>query len=130
LADNGFAFITEDDSQGNSKLVTPLPEQYAGLLAEQDQASGLTLQALLKTIPANGEISTFSLVGQQLPNGWSISAARFKPLGWTIVAAVPNDDLTRPAIELRNRLAVIFLAILLISLLVAWALPARITRPL
>src|SRR3546814_7246481 len=89
-----------------------------------------TLQAMLKAIPASGEIATFPFGGQLQANGWGISAAHCKPLGWTIVAAVPNDDLTQPAIKLRNRLAAIFLAILLISLIVAWALSARITRPL
>lgn len=126
LADTGFAFIVQDDGE----LVSPLPQQYAGLLNEQDQGSGQTLQAMLKAIPASGEIATFPFGGQLQANGWGISAAHFKPLGWTIVAAVPNDDLTQPAIKLRNRLAAIFLAILLISLIVAWALSARITRPL
>src|SRR5690606_7792931 len=44
--------------------------------------------------------------------------------------AVPTDDLTRPATVLRFRLGTIFLGVLAISLLVAWAMSARITRPL
>src|SRR5690606_8366327 len=80
--------------------------------------------------PASGEIATFSFDSQAEHGRWEISAAHFKPLGWTIAAAVPHDDLTRPATELRNRLGAIFLGILLISLLVAWALSVRITRPL
>lgn len=126
LAETGFAFIMQNDGQ----LVTPLPEQHADLLSRQNQGTGPTLQALLKDIPATGEITTFAFDGKKQLHGWSIGASHFKPLGWTIVAAVPTDDLTRPATKLRNRLAVIFLAILLISLLVAWALSARITRPL
>src|SRR5690606_2819375 len=126
LAETGFAFIMQDDGQ----LVSPLPGQYTDLLSSQNLGSGPTLQAMLKGIPATGEVATFTFNGQPQTQGWSIGASHFKPLGWTIVAAVPNDDLTRPATKLRNRLAVIFLAILLISLMVAWALSARSTRPL
>ncbi|MCC2597570.1 SpoIIE family protein phosphatase [Pusillimonas sp. MFBS29] len=126
LADTGFAFIMEDDGE----LVTPLPDGQSDLLSRQDHSSAATLQAMLKNVPATGEITTFDFRGPKQANGWSMGAAYFKPLGWTIVAAVPNDDLTRPATRLLNRLVVIFLAILLISLMVAWALSARITRPL
>lgn len=126
LADSGFAFIV----QNNGQLVSPLPERQAGLLSERDANSGQTLLDLLRTISTRGEIAKFSFDSQASQNVWQISAAHFKPLGWTIVAAVPNDDLTRPATQLLKRLSVYFLGILLISLIVAWLLSARITRPL
>src|SRR3546814_574142 len=126
LADLGFAFIVQNDGQ----LVSPLPERHAGLLTDKDPDNGKTLLEALHAVPSGGEIATFSFGGQEGQSDWEISAAHFKPLGWTIVAAVPRDDLTRPATQLLNRLGVIFLGILLISLIVAWFLSARITRPL
>lgn len=126
LADTGFAFIMQNDGQ----LVSPLPDHDTGLLTERDSDSGKTLGDMLGTVSTTGAIVRFPFDSQAGQGRWQISAAHFKPLGWTIVAAVPNTDLTRPATELLRRLGAIFLGILLISLIVAWFLSARITRPL
>lgn len=126
LAHSGFAFITAD----NGKLIPPLPDGKAGLLDARDQQSGWTLRELLQDIPPNGEVDTISFMPNGSDEQWQFSAAYFKPLGWTVVAAVPADDLTRAASDLRNRLAVLFLAVLGVSLIIAWAVSTRITRPL
>lgn len=126
LADSGFAFIVQD----NGELVSPLPAEHAGLLDEREPESGSTLRDMLLKVPPSGDIATFTFDSPSEKGDWEVSAARFKPLGWTIVAAVPTDDLTRPATVLRFRLGTIFLGVLAISLLVAWAMSARITRPL
>jgi sigma-B regulation protein RsbU (phosphoserine phosphatase) len=126
LAQSGFAFIASDDGT----LVSPLPVSHAGLLGEIDEDTGKPLRELLDDIPTNGEVTTFQFTPRDADASWQISSAHFKPLGWTIVAAVPSEDLTRAATELRNRLGVLFLAVLLVSLIVAWALSVRITRPL
>ncbi|OWT62085.1 SpoIIE family protein phosphatase [Candidimonas nitroreducens] len=125
LAQSGFAFIAADDGS----LVVPLPKPQTGLLQERDTHSDKTLHDLLRAIPPNGEISSFQFdsSGQE---PWEITAAYFKPLKWTIVAAVPRRDLTAAAIQLRNRLAWVFLIVLVASLAVAWALSTRISRPL
>lgn len=125
LAQSGFAFIAADDGS----LVAPLPEPHTGLLQERDAKSDKTLHEMLRAIAPDGRISSFQFDG----NGnepWEITAAYFKPLKWTIVAAVPTHDLTAAAIRLRNRLAWVFLAVLVASLAVAWALSTRISRPL
>ncbi|MBF6616714.1 MAG: SpoIIE family protein phosphatase [Candidimonas sp.] len=126
LARNGFAFIVDDEGG----MIAPLPARHAGLLDEKDTSSTQTLRKLLDDISESGEVSTFTLTPQAEAATWQISAAYFKPLRWTIAAAVPADDLTHAAEQLRNRLAWLFVGVLLVSLAIAWALSARITRPL
>lgn len=126
LAKSGFAFIIKGDDQ----LLSPLPPAHAGLLDAQETSSKQTLRQLLRQTPANGDIGTLDFHPIQGNGAWQISAVQFKPLGWTIVAAVPAKDLTSAATELRNRLVWVFLAVLLVSLAIAWALSARLTRPL
>ncbi|UYO93403.1 SpoIIE family protein phosphatase [Pollutimonas sp. M17] len=126
LAQSGFAFIAADDGT----LVSPLPSGHAGLLGDVDEESGKTLRELLDGIPSTGDVSSFGFTPRDTDDSWQISSAYFKPLGWTIVAAVPSEDLTRAATELRNRLGMVFLAILLVSLAIAWAFSVRLTRPL
>ena len=126
LAKSGFAFIVKGDNQ----LLAPLPQAHTGLLDAQDAASKQTLRQLLSQTPANGDIRTLNFDPTQGNGSWQISAAQFKPLGWTIVAAVPTQDLTSAATDLRNRLGWAFVAILLVSLAIAWALSVRLTRPL
>ncbi|WP_132584976.1 SpoIIE family protein phosphatase [Paralcaligenes ureilyticus] len=126
LAQSGFVFIAADDG----RLVSPPPPKQSGLLDQQDATSQKSLRTLLGAIPPNGQISNFQFNSNDSDGPWEISAAYFKPLGWTIVAAVPNKDLTRAAIQLRNRLAWVFLLALLLSLAIAWILSTRIARPL
>ncbi len=52
-----------------------------------------------------------------------------KPLGWTVVAVVPERDFAAPATALLNRQAVIFAVTLLLALLCAWPVAAHIVRP-
>lgn len=126
LAQSGFAFIlTRDDH-----LLAPLPTAQTGLLDAPDASSRQTLRQLLRNIPPNGDIATMPFNPTDSDGSWQISAAYFKPLGWTIVAAVPAQDLTSAATTLRNRLGWIFLLVLAVSLAIAWALSARLTRPL
>lgn len=126
LAHSGFAFIAD----GDGGMVSPLPAKHAGLLDSIDAAHEQTLRTLLAGIPQDGQVSTFIFAPEANTPTWQISAAYFKPLQWTIVAAVPSEDLTRAATQLRNRLAWLFLGVLLLSLAIAWALSVRITRPL
>ncbi|MGB3290190.1 MAG: SpoIIE family protein phosphatase [Burkholderiaceae bacterium] len=126
LAESGFAFIVAD----NGTMVSPLPDGHASLLGEVDENTGETLLDLLGGIPGNGEVAAFEFTPKNTDSFWKISSAYFKPLGWTIVAAVPSEDLARAAANLRNRLGMVFLAILLVSLIVAWAFSVRVTRPL
>ncbi|NYT62676.1 SpoIIE family protein phosphatase [Alcaligenaceae bacterium] len=126
LAKSGFAFIVRSDNT----LLSPLPPEHAGLLDTQDSTGKQTLRQLLGATPANGNVITQRFDPVRGNGPWQISAAHFKPLGWTIVAAVPALDLTSAATNLRNRLAVVFLLVLLVSLAIAWAWSARLTRPL
>src|SRR5690606_10362916 len=63
-------------------------------------------------------------------DAWRIDSTHFRPLGWTIVAAVPERDFTRAANELRNQLGLFFLIVLAIGLTVAGFVSIRLTRPL
>lgn len=126
IAQSGFVFIFADDGT----LVSPPPSAQAGLLEQHDAATGKTLRQRLKGIPPGGKINAFQFASGNAANPWDISAAYFKPLGWTIVAAVPHEDLTSAATHLRNRLALVFLLALVIALIIAWAWSARIARPL
>ncbi len=126
LAESGFAFIVT----GDGKLLSPLPAAHTELLDVQDETTGQTLRQSLATTPGDGQILSLQFDPAGDPKPWQIAAAHFKPLGWTIIAAVPAEDLTRAATDLRNRLGWVFLLVLLASLGVAWALSVRLTRPL
>ena len=53
-----------------------------------------------------------------------------RPLKWTLVGAVPEQDLKSPAQRLMQRQAVAFAATLVLALTLAWLLAARLARPL
>lgn len=126
LAQSGFVFIAAD----NGQFVSPPPDQYIGLLDRRDPDSSSTLRQMLQDVPPGGTISTFEFAGKAGHGPWQISATYFKPLGWTIVAAVAKRELKQPAIAVRNRLLWIFALALLLSLAVAWLWSARLARPL
>lgn len=126
LAQSGFAFIVGDDG----RMVSPPPARHATLTDLIDVKQQRTLNDLLADIPEDGKIADMTFDTGSDDGQWAISASYFKPLKWTIVAAVPAHDLTAPAARLRDRLALIFLGALIISMGLAWALAARITRPL
>jgi sigma-B regulation protein RsbU (phosphoserine phosphatase) len=126
LAQSGFAFIVADDG----RMISPPPAGQSKLVDLLDVRQQRSLNDLLTDIPEDGQITDIAFDTGTDDGQWAISASYFKPLKWTIVAAVPSNDLTRPATQLRDRLAWIFLAVLLVSMVLAWALSARITRPL
>jgi sigma-B regulation protein RsbU (phosphoserine phosphatase) len=126
LASSGFAFIVDD----SGRMISPAPPNYSTLTAALDTHEKRSLADILKDTPEDGSITRINFNTGQANGQWAISASYFKPLKWTIVAAVPANDLTSPAIALRNRLALIFIAALVVSMGLAWALAARITRPL
>lgn len=124
LARSGFLFIAAEDGT----MVVPPPERQQALLDTRDLRSQATLREMLTdrdpaVLPARGEVFT--------ANGtWHIESARFRPLGWTLVAAVPESDFTAPADALIHRQAIIFLITLLLALAATWMIAVRIVRPL
>ncbi|MBV7485184.1 SpoIIE family protein phosphatase [Bordetella sp. BOR01] len=126
LARSGFVFIMADDG----RMVVAPPANRTGLLDTVDRASDKPLRQLLRAAPPAPASASASLRfddGQEL---WQIKAVRHKPLGWTVVAAVPESDLTAPAKRLLNRQATIFGITLVLALLFAWLVATRIVRPL
>lgn len=126
LAESGFAFIIGDDGH----LVAPPPSRHVGLLGATDDERGRTLQGMLHSLPPASEIQQFSFRPSGQKDAWRIYSTHFKPLGWTIVAAVPEADFTRAATELRNQLGVLLLLVLAGGLIVAGMVSLRMTRPL
>lgn len=131
LAGHGFVFITTD--QGDP--VTPLPARYGGLLQATSQEDGRTLSARLTgtSPPEQSAQFDFTPLSDEIAGSggrWIIKTAFVKPLQWIVVAAVPAQELARPATELRNRIGLLFAAGLLAALTLAWILSARITGPL
>src|SRR5690606_23362546 len=111
-------------------LVAPPPDGYANLLGAVDATSGRTLQGILHDMPPTTEIQQVTFKPASDGDAWRIHAAHFKPLGWTIVGAVPERDFTRAATALRNQLGAFFLVVLAVSLTVAGLVSLRLTRPL
>src|SRR3546814_15171464 len=110
-------------------MIPPLPAAHTGLLGQHDAKTGKTLRQLLHAVPPGGKISSFQFTGNDTEGPWEISAAYFKPLGWTIAAAVPSNELTGEGTELSHRLAWGFVLALIISLVIARAwLQAKIGR--
>jgi len=126
LAQSGFVFILDDEGQ----LVSAPPSGHDAFLVAHDIDGSATLREHIMRHRESGHIENFTFDESGRGNPWQISTAWFKPLGWTIVAAVPQNDLTAPARALRDRLGLAFLLVLLVSLAVAWVLSARISRPL
>src|SRR5699024_1545802 len=84
LAQSGFVFIVADDG----RLIAPPPANHVGLLDRQGSAGNSTLRQRLADTPPGGAVSTFAFNSDGASGPWEISAAYFKPLGWTIAAAV------------------------------------------
>jgi len=126
LAESGFAFILGNDG----RLISPLPSEHAWLFGAGDTGSGQTLQTLLHGLPPAAEIQRLAFQPDNGSEAWRIHSTHFRPLGWTIVAAVPEGDFTRAATELRNQLGLFLLLVLAAGLAVAGLLSIRLTRPL
>jgi sigma-B regulation protein RsbU (phosphoserine phosphatase) len=124
LAKSGFVFITDN----NGRLVAPPPADRADLLHAIDKSTGKPLSAMLTQAQHAAGRLQFRL--EAAGQAWEIEAVYHKPLGWTLVAAVPRSDLTEPAYRLVNRLALFFAGLLALALAGAWLMAARITRPL
>ncbi|WP_255032436.1 SpoIIE family protein phosphatase [Bordetella genomosp. 1] len=124
LARTGFVFVVADDGS----LVVAPPAEQANLLDIEDRDTHHTLRGLLRAAGTEQPIS-FAFDGGAAGR-YEMQAQRHKPLGWTIVAAVPESDLTAPATQLINRQAIIFGLALLGALLFAWVVASRIVRPL
>ncbi|RYF49700.1 MAG: HAMP domain-containing protein, partial [Comamonadaceae bacterium] len=124
LARSGFLFIATEDG---SMVVAP-PAAQQSLLDAMDRRSGATLRQMLND--QDPAALPPSSVMQTAEGAWHIESSRFKPLGWTLVAAVPESDFTAPADALIHRQALIFLITLLLALLATWMIAVRIVRPL
>jgi len=124
LARSGFLFIATEDG---SMVVAP-PAAQQSLLDALDQRSGATLRQMLND--QDPAVLPPRSVMQTAEGAWHIESSRFKPLGWTLVAAVPESDFTAPADALIHRQALIFLITLLLALLATWMIAVRIVRPL
>lgn len=122
LAHSGFVFIMADDG----RMVVPPPDAHVSLLNSLS-LNGQTLRQRL-TEPVRADFQEIRVDSPQGP--WQINRVRFAPLHWTIISAVPEGDLTAPAHKLFRSQAFIFGAMLLIALLCAWLVAARIVRPL
>lgn len=122
LAQSGFLFIMTD----SGRFVVPPPAEHAELLQAPEQTSGRALQDILLTPAAEQQI-TVQPKGHQ---PWSIHTLYYKPLKWTLGAAVPQSDLTAPARRLIQRQAMIFAGALLLALALAWLMASRIAKPL
>lgn len=123
LARSGCMFILADDGS----MVAPPPTE-TGLEDGTDRRTGLTLKQTLQGITASDHPERLDYDdGDGL---WIIEAVRFKPLGWTLAAVVPQSDFTAPAMVLLHRQALIFGGTLLLALLFAWMFAIRIVRPL
>lgn len=135
LARSGFLFIVANDGE----LVVAPPRSAMALLSAKDvtavdaegaaggKAQGRSLRARLTDVRSTGEPDVLSA---RMNGDWHIEAVHFQPLGWTLAAAVPESDFAEPARALLNRQALIFAGTMLLALLCAWPVAARIVRPL
>ncbi|RXN84736.1 regulator [Achromobacter aloeverae] len=123
LARSGCMFILADDGG----MVAP-PPSATGLEDGVDRRTGLTLKQTLQGITASERPERLDYDDGE--SRWIIEAVRFKPLGWTLAAVVPQSDFTAPAMVLLHRQALIFGGTLLLALLFAWMFAIRIVRPL
>ncbi|CAM3931813.1 Single Cache domain-containing protein [Bordetella tumbae] len=122
LAHSGFVFIVADDG----RFVVAPPDTHHGFLDNRFD-DGQTLRQRLNA-PTRANLHGLQVDGSRGP--WKIDSAHYAPLHWTIVAAVPENDLSAPARKLLRSQALIFGAMSLAALLSAWFFAARIVQPL
>lgn len=122
LAHSGFVFIVADDG----RFVVAPPDTHHGFLDNRFD-DGQTLRQRLNA-PTRANLHGLQVEGSRGP--WKIDSAYYPPLHWTIVAAVPENDLSAPARKLLRSQALIFGAMSLAALLSAWFFAARIVQPL
>jgi sigma-B regulation protein RsbU (phosphoserine phosphatase) len=124
LAQNGFVVILADDG----RLVVPPPPGRAELL-EEGGAEFLKALSLARQAAPDDAVSIgfpFRYGGEN----WQAEYGRFRPLGWTMAALVPEEDLTLPARRLVSRLTAVSAAVFGLSLMGALFFAARLVRPL
>jgi sigma-B regulation protein RsbU (phosphoserine phosphatase) len=122
LADSGFVYIVSDDG----RTIVPPPPSRANVL-EAQTPDGRKLKDALQAQPVSPRLKVRVRARREM---WLIDSVYFSPLRWTIVAAVPEADLNAPARRLVQDQALIFGTMLFIALCCAWAVAARIVRPL
>lgn len=122
LAHSGFVFIVADDG----RFVVAPPDTHHGFLDNRFD-DGQTLRQRLNA-PTRANLHGLQVDESRGP--WKIDSAHYAPLHWTIVAAVPENDLSAPARKLLRSQALIFGAMSLAALLSAWFFAARIVQPL
>ncbi len=124
LATSGFVFVVE----GDQRMIVPPPAAAGALWQARDSATGQPIGELLARLRTQSPRGHFLFDSGQ--GRWRIDASYFKPLGWTVATAVPEQDLTAPAARLLNRQAAIFGVMLALGLALAWWVAARMARPL
>jgi sigma-B regulation protein RsbU (phosphoserine phosphatase) len=128
LAQSGFAFVFA----GNGDMVVAPPARAAALLTAHDAASGQPLRDMLKRLGEDATGATRASFTQPGKDGgvWELYAAYVKPLDWYVAGAVPRSDLMEPGRALLRQQGAVFLAMLGVALLLAWAYASRLIRPL
>jgi sigma-B regulation protein RsbU (phosphoserine phosphatase) len=130
LAQSGFVFIIADDGRF---IVSP-PQAHLELTdaGKGDQNLLDVLSRQRKEAQDKGENASTPRVFRFYAEkyAWQVGYVYFRPLAWTLVALVPETDLTLPARQLVERQAIISTVILCLSLLGAFLFTARIVRPL
>jgi sigma-B regulation protein RsbU (phosphoserine phosphatase) len=116
LSTSGFLAVRGDDG----RFVVPPPERHRGLLDEAFFAS------LAERRSENSQTLNLMAEGE----AWQVDHQYFKPLGWTLVAMVPERDFAAPAAQLIKRQMLVFLAVLLAVWLIAALAVGRIAAPL
>ena len=122
LMRTGFVSILDN----TQRFIVPPPPGYADQFNAVSD-NGQTLQERLAS-PPHQPRSTQHIISAD--DRWLVESTYYAPLDWTIIAAVPDQDLSAPARQLLLNQAWIFVAMLTLSLLCAWFLAARIIRPL
>ncbi|MHC3910197.1 hypothetical protein ACMZ4X_03443 [Achromobacter marplatensis] len=124
LAQSGFVMILDEQGQA----VVPAPPRSAALLASADKATGKPLAELLRPKQTNTSLRSIPFSNDAGP--WLIDVSYFAPLKWTLIGAVPHADLNAPAQELIRRQGIALALTLVLSLMLAWLLSAKLSKPL
>lgn len=122
LTHSGFVFIVTNEG----RFIAKPPDGHIELL-DGTFANGQSLRQRL------ADEQHIDLHAERIDTAhglWQINSRYYAPLRWTIVAAVPEEDLSAPARKLLHTQAVIFGAMLFLTLLITWFCAARIVRPL
>jgi sigma-B regulation protein RsbU (phosphoserine phosphatase) len=119
--ESGFVFIITHDG----RFIVEPPSSKTTIL-DGIFADGTPLLEHLTNIKTDLEAARI----QSSQGVWQINSRQYAPLGWTIVAAVPEDDITAPARALLRTQAMIFSTMLILILFITWLFSAHIVRPL